>query len=66
MGGEGRLSVSGNIRRKKWMLTWPLFLGCSYWVVQAGLLTPLTFAWHRLSPLAAFTSCAYFHHNERR
>ena len=24
-----------------------------YWVVQAGLLTPLIFARHRLSPLAA-------------
>ena len=37
-----------------------------YWVVQAGLLTPLTFAWHRSSPLAAFTSSAYFLHNGRR
>ena len=26
----------------------------TYWVVQAGLFTPLTFARHRLSPLAAF------------
>ena len=25
-----------------------------YWSVQAGLLTPLTLARHRLSPLAAF------------
>ena len=33
--------------------------GC-IWAVQAGLLTPLTFARHRLSPLAAFTSGAYF------
>ena len=33
------------------------------WAVQAGLLTPLTFAWHRLSPLAAFTSGAYFLHS---
>ena len=31
-----------------------------YWAHQAGLLTPLNFAWHRLSPLAAFTSSAYF------
>ena len=31
-----------------------------YMAVQAGLLTPLTFARHRLSPLAAFTSSAYF------
>ena len=31
--------------------------------VQAGLLTPLTFARHRLSPLAAFTSGAYFLRN---
>ena len=38
----------------------------NYWVVQAGLLTPLTFALHRLSPLAAFTSGAYFLHNWRR
>ena len=36
-----------------------------YWVVQAGLLTPLTFAWHCLSPLATFTSGVYFLHNER-
>ena len=27
-----------------------------YWAIQAGLLTPMTFAWHCLSPLAAFTS----------
>ena len=25
----------------------------AYWAIQAGLLTPLTFARHRLSPLAA-------------
>ena len=37
-----------------------------YWVVQMGLLTPLTFAPHRLSPLAAFTLGAYFLHNGRR
>ena len=37
-----------------------------YWAIQAGLLTPLTFARHRLSPLAAFTSGAYFPHNGRR
>ena len=24
---------------------------CQYWAVQAGLLTPLTFSQHRLSPL---------------
>ena len=35
-----------------------------YLVVQAGLLTPLTFAWlHRLSPLAAFIFGAYFLHS---
>ena len=38
----------------------------TYWAIQAGLLTPLTFARHRLSPLAAFTSGAYFLHNGRR
>ena len=37
----------------------------SYWAVQARLLTPLTFARHCFSPLAAFTSCAYFLHNGR-
>jgi len=36
-----------------------------YWAVQAGLLTPLTFARHHLSPLAAFTSGAYFLLNGR-
>ena len=36
------------------------------WAIQAGLLTPLTFARHRLSPLAAFTSGVYFLHNGRR
>ena len=36
----------------------------NYWVIQAGLLTPLTFARHRLSPLAAFTSGAYFLHKK--
>ena len=44
----------------------PMLLWGSYWAVQAGLLTPLTFAWHRLSPLAAFTSGAYFLRNGRR
>ena len=37
-----------------------------YWAIQAGLLTPLTSARHRLSSLAAFTSGAYFLHNEKR
>ena len=37
-----------------------------YWAIQVGLLTPLTFAWHRLSPLAAFTSGAYFLHKGRQ
>ena len=35
-------------------------------VVQVGLLTPLTFARHRLSPLAVFTSGACFLHNGRQ
>ena len=43
----------------------PVFLS-QYWAVQAGLLTPLTFARHHLSPLAAFTSGAYFLHNGSR
>ena len=41
-----------------------VFVVC--WVVQVGLLTPLTFAWHCLSPLAAFTSGAHLLHNGRR
>ena len=42
-----------------------VFSVCARWAVQAELLTPLTFAQHRLSPLAAFTSSAYFFHNGR-
>ena len=38
----------------------------SYWAVQAGLLTPLIFAWRCLSPLSAFTSSAFFLHNGKR
>ena len=33
------------------------------WSSSGGLLTPLTFAWHHLSPLAAFTFGAYFLHS---
>ena len=36
-----------------------------YWAIQVGL-TAFTFARHRLTPLAAFTSGAYFLHNGRR
>ena len=32
----------------------------AYWAVQVGLLTSFTFARYRLSPMAAFTSGAYF------
>ena len=42
------------------------FLLSGYWAILAWLLTPLTFARHRLSPLAAVTSVAYFPHNGRR
>ena len=45
----------------KCLQAWPV-----YWAIQAGLLTPLTFALHCLSPLAAFTSGSYFLHNRRR
>ena len=31
-----------------------------YWAILAGLLTPLTFARHRLSPLAAFPVRTFF------
>ena len=43
-----------------------LYVHRDHWAIQAGLLTPLTFAQHRLNPLAAFTSGAYFLHNGRR
>ena len=48
-----------------WFLTSPKGF-YTYWAIQAGLLTPLTFAQHHLSPLAAFTSGSYFHHNGMR
>ena len=38
----------------------------NYWAVRAGVLTPLNFARNRLSPLAAFTSGAYYLHSGRR
>ena len=38
----------------------------NYRAVQVGLLIPLTFNWHCLSPLAAFTSSGYFLLNGRR
>ena len=34
-----------------------------YWVVQAGSLTPLPFTQHHVSPVAVFTSSAYFLQN---
>ena len=43
-----------------------IILDVIYWAIQAGLLTPLTFARHCLSPLAAFTYGAYFLHNGRQ
>ena len=43
-----------------------LLLAADYWASQVGLLTPLTFAHHRLSPLAAFTFSVYFLHNGRQ
>ena len=35
-------------------------------MVKAGLLIPLIFTWHRLSPLAVFTSGAHFVHKWRQ
>ena len=54
----------GMARQKYHIRHEPTFFRYSlvYWVIQAGLLTPLTFARHRLSPVAAFTSDAYFLH----
>ena len=46
-------------------LNWLVCCVLHYWAVQAGLLTPLTFTRHRLSPSAVFTSGAYFLHNGR-
>ena len=42
------------------MYTHVLASTLGYWAIQAGLLTPLTFARHRLSPLVAFTSVLTF------
>ena len=42
----------------------PIFV-TAHWAVQAGLLTPLTFARDLLSFLVAFTSGAYFLHSGR-
>ena len=47
------------------LLTFHTSHSCSYWAVQAGLLTPLSFTRHRSSLLAAFTSGAHFHRNGR-
>ena len=54
-----------NVCRVEW---WLVGVGkfVIYWPVQAGLLAPLTFTWHRLSPLAAFTSGVYFLHNGKQ
>ena len=66
------LCSGGKIKRRQKIPLLPLFLTVFcfclfvYWAVYVGLSTPLTFAWHRLSPLAAFTSGAYFLHNGRR
>ena len=51
---------------REFTMSLSLKVGVLSWTIQAGLLTPLTFAQHRLSPLAAFTSGAYFLHNGRR
>ena len=54
-----------NVRKKNCSFTVGPFM-CLYRAIQAGLLTPLTFARHCLSPLGASTSGAYFLHNGRR
>ena len=59
----GRADVRVRARVCGCVFSW---CGWVYWAIQAGLLTPFTFAWHRLSPLAAFISGAYFLHNGRR
>ena len=33
---------------------------CVYWAIQAGLLTPLTFAWHRVPWLLLLPVCTFF------
>ena len=58
------LKQDPNTKRFKRTLVY-LNTDTQYWAIQAGLLTPLTFARRRLSPLAAFTSGAYFRHNGR-
>ena len=66
MEGRKRVSLYHFLADKKITSLWKeICFGASYWAIQVGLLTPLTFAWHRISPLAAFTSSAYFLHNGR-
>ena len=67
VGGGGVLMFSPvlNLRAVIWFPFSISSLISLYWVIQVGLLTPLTFARHHLSPLAAFTSSAYFLHNGR-
>ena len=62
----GSVMKKNHTRRPLALAMYLSLYNCMYWVVQARLLTPLTFAQHRLSPLAAFTSGAYFLHNGRR
>ena len=54
------------LTKELWLTAEENGYGSLYWAIEAELLTPLTFARHRLSPLAAFTSGAYFLHNGRR
>ena len=66
-GGRKKVSLHRFLVDQKVASAWKeIPLLAAYWAVQAGLLTPLTFVRHRSSPLAAFTSGAYFLHNGRR
>ena len=80
-GDTGGHAVSGGpVRRGKMVTCWWRCSCCIWssgeglcWAVHSvllgasgGLLTPLTFTRHRLSPLAVFTSGTYFLHNGRR
>ena len=64
--GAGTSSIESGARNLEASSSCRLWMEQQYWAVQEGLLTPLSFARHHLSPLAAFTSGAYFLHIGRR
>ena len=59
------VNVKHQILEEEWgVISLGVLISCLIcWAIQVELLTLLTFTQHRLSPLAVFTSGAYFLHN---